>query len=64
MKLIIQIPCYNEAQSLPVTLAELPRKVLGFGLYCSTPYQPRSCQGLYGWTYSLFETWCRRDCEY
>ena len=30
MKLIIQIPCYNEEQSLPVTLAELPRKVNGF----------------------------------
>jgi glycosyltransferase involved in cell wall biosynthesis len=30
MKLIIQIPCYNEAQTLPVTLGELPRKVEGF----------------------------------
>jgi glycosyltransferase involved in cell wall biosynthesis len=30
MKLIIQIPCYNEAQTLPVTLAELPRQVEGF----------------------------------
>ncbi|SFN20624.1 glycosyltransferase family 2 protein [Dokdonella immobilis] len=29
MKLIIQIPCFNEAESLPVTLAELPRKVEG-----------------------------------
>lgn len=29
MKLIIQIPCYNEADSLPVTLAALPRRVSG-----------------------------------
>ncbi len=30
MKLMIQIPCYNEAETLPITLAELPRKVEGF----------------------------------
>jgi glycosyltransferase involved in cell wall biosynthesis len=30
MKLIIQIPCYNEENSLPVTLNELPRSVEGF----------------------------------
>jgi glycosyltransferase involved in cell wall biosynthesis len=30
MKLIIQIPCYNEAETLPVTLGELPREVHGF----------------------------------
>jgi len=30
MKLIIQIPCYNEADSLPTTLAQLPRDVEGF----------------------------------
>jgi glycosyltransferase involved in cell wall biosynthesis len=30
MKLIIQIPSFNEEQALPVTLAELPRQVLGF----------------------------------
>lgn len=30
MKLIIQIPCYNEAQSLPIALASLPRLVPGF----------------------------------
>jgi glycosyltransferase involved in cell wall biosynthesis len=29
MKLIIQIPCFNEAASLPVTLAALPREVPG-----------------------------------
>ena len=29
MKLIIQIPCYNEAETLPVTLADLPRQVDG-----------------------------------
>jgi len=28
-KLIIQIPCYNEQDSLPITLAELPREVPG-----------------------------------
>lgn len=28
-KLIIQIPCYNEESSLPITLAELPRHVPG-----------------------------------
>src|ERR1700694_4923810 len=30
MKLIIQIPCFNEAEQLPQTLAELPREVDGF----------------------------------
>ena len=30
MKLIIQIPSFNEEQALPVTLAELPRQVPGF----------------------------------
>jgi len=29
MKLIIQVPCYNEAEALPVTLSSLPRKVPG-----------------------------------
>jgi glycosyltransferase involved in cell wall biosynthesis len=30
MKLIIQIPCFNEADQLPKTLADLPREVEGF----------------------------------
>jgi glycosyltransferase involved in cell wall biosynthesis len=30
MKLIIQIPCFNEADHLPATLADLPRTVEGF----------------------------------
>lgn len=30
MKLIIQIPCFNEAETLPVALAALPRRVPGF----------------------------------
>jgi glycosyltransferase involved in cell wall biosynthesis len=30
MKLVIQIPCYDEETSLPVTLAALPRHVPGF----------------------------------
>ncbi len=30
MKLIIQIPCYNEEEALPVTLQALPRAVPGF----------------------------------
>jgi glycosyltransferase involved in cell wall biosynthesis len=30
MKLIIQIPCYNEADTLAITLKELPRTVEGF----------------------------------
>lgn len=29
MKLIIQIPCYNEEKSLPITLGDLPRKLEG-----------------------------------
>src|SRR5213596_736463 len=29
-KLIIQIPCFNEEQQLPATLADLPRQVPGF----------------------------------
>lgn len=30
MKLIIQIPCFNEEASLPVTLSDLPKNVAGF----------------------------------
>ena len=30
MKLIIQIPCLNEEEFLPVTLKDLPRDVPGF----------------------------------
>ena len=30
MKLIIQIPCFNEAEQLPRTLADLPRSIDGF----------------------------------
>jgi glycosyltransferase involved in cell wall biosynthesis len=30
MKLIIQIPCYNEESSLPITLSELPNAMPGF----------------------------------
>src|SRR3954447_21240800 len=30
MKLIIQIPCFNEEETLPLTLADLPREVEGF----------------------------------
>src|ERR1044072_5264086 len=30
MKLIIQIPCFNEEQTLPLVLADLPRAVDGF----------------------------------
>jgi glycosyltransferase involved in cell wall biosynthesis len=30
MKLIIQIPCFNEEEHLPVTLADLPRELPGF----------------------------------
>jgi glycosyltransferase involved in cell wall biosynthesis len=30
VKLIIQIPCFNEAEQLPQTLADLPREVEGF----------------------------------
>src|SRR5260221_9621391 len=30
MKLIIQIPCFNEAETLSIALRALPRNVLGF----------------------------------
>jgi glycosyltransferase involved in cell wall biosynthesis len=32
MKLIIQIPCLNEEEALPITLADLPREVDGFDI--------------------------------
>ncbi len=32
MKLIIQIPCYNEESSLPITVAALPRELPGINL--------------------------------
>ncbi|GFE62162.1 glycosyltransferase family 2 protein [Geobacter sp. AOG2] len=30
MKLVIQIPCYNEAETLPIAIKDLPREVAGF----------------------------------
>ena len=30
MKLIIQIPCFNEAETLAIALSALPREVAGF----------------------------------
>jgi glycosyltransferase involved in cell wall biosynthesis len=30
VKLIIQIPCFNEADTLPITLADIPRRLDGF----------------------------------
>ena len=30
MKLVIQIPCFNEEENLPATIADLPREVEGF----------------------------------
>ncbi len=30
MKLIIQIPCFNEAETLAITLADLPKELPGF----------------------------------
>lgn len=30
MKLIIQIPCFNEAETLPITVRDLPREIEGF----------------------------------
>ena len=30
MKLIIQIPCLDEAERCPLTLADLPRELAGF----------------------------------
>ena len=30
VRLVIQIPCFNEAETLPATLADLPRQVSGF----------------------------------
>ena len=32
MKLIIQIPCYNEEKTLPITVSELPRKIEGIDI--------------------------------
>jgi glycosyltransferase involved in cell wall biosynthesis len=32
VKLIIQIPCYNEEETLPQTVADLPREVAGFDI--------------------------------
>ncbi|MCP4514263.1 MAG: glycosyltransferase, partial [Delftia sp.] len=29
MKLIVQIPCYNEAQTLPLVLQSIPRQIEG-----------------------------------
>ena len=53
MKLIIQIPCFNEAQTLPATVAALPRKIAGIdeieylivddGSSDGTPEVARSC---------------------
>ena len=37
MKLVIQIPCLNEAEDLPETLAALPRKIDGIDTIGRTP---------------------------
>ena len=29
MKLIVQIPCFNEEQTLPATISDIPRQVPG-----------------------------------
>lgn len=29
MKLIVQIPCYNEEATLPQTVADIPREIVG-----------------------------------
>ncbi|MFQ5792676.1 MAG: glycosyltransferase, partial [Acidobacteriota bacterium] len=31
MKLVVQIPCLNEAETLPATLADIPRSIAGVG---------------------------------
>ena len=36
MKLIIQIPCLNEASTLPETLADLPRSIDGIDVIVCT----------------------------
>src|SRR3954464_16095370 len=49
MKLIIQIPCLDEEQTLPVTLRDLPREVDGFEtvewLLVGDGAPPRTTQG-------------------
>ena len=37
MKLIIQIPCYNEAETLPATLGDLPRNLPGIDVIGPLP---------------------------
>jgi len=31
MKLIVQIPCYNEEKTLPQTVKDIPRDIAGIG---------------------------------
>ena len=40
MKLIIQIPCFNEADQLPATLADLPDEVEGLARLGPDPLAP------------------------
>ena len=43
--LIIQIPCYNEAEALPATLADLPRSLPGVGTVEVVVIDDGSCDG-------------------
>jgi len=59
MKLIIQIPCFNEAETLAIALSELPRMVAGFetvqwlvvddGSTDTTSGESRSGCGIHEW---------------
>ena len=51
MKLIIQIPCYNEAETLEIALNDLPKHIeLGRELRCQFQKEQRSCKRIYGRT--------------
>ncbi len=45
MKLVIQIPCYNEAQTLPATLEALPRQLAGVDQIEYLVIDDGSCDG-------------------
>ena len=78
MKLIIQVPCYNEAQTLEIALNHLPKHIDGFDeieyrqgceklgreLCSQFPDEPRTGKGVHGRAGCLPAKRCGYHCQY
>ena len=59
MKLIVQIPCYNEEQTLPATVKDIPRKIDGVDqveiLILAARYLWNRCSDIIGGLSAFFQ---------